>query len=188
MGQRESARRARLLQGATALLYSGPLLAGLAGYGWAAVPVFAAIFGLWVVSLRPSLWPGRGMSPVPLLSKLAVQVLLVAVSFGVGRGLGGVAGVVPSFVAVLPVALSFLALPLARMVFTTAPEPLTAEAMVAVLGDQPADLPDPELQARLAAMARVVPAPALRDALDRAAAEPGAPLVLRRARAMPPAA
>jgi hypothetical protein len=44
----------RLLMGTTALLYLGPLLAGLRGFGWPVVPVFAAIFVLWLIVLRPA--------------------------------------------------------------------------------------------------------------------------------------
>ena len=49
--------RLRVLQIATACLYLGPLLAGLGGYGWRVVPVFAAIFLLWLIALRPQEWP-----------------------------------------------------------------------------------------------------------------------------------
>ena len=49
--------RVRLLMGASALLYMGPLLAGLSGMGWAALPVFMALFALWLVVMRPAQWP-----------------------------------------------------------------------------------------------------------------------------------
>jgi len=39
--------RIRMLMAATALLYLGPLLAGLAGFGWPMVYAFATIFTLW---------------------------------------------------------------------------------------------------------------------------------------------
>ena len=51
--------RLRLLMGATALLYLGPVLAGLGGFGWSVVPVFTAIFLLWLIVLRPHQWPQR---------------------------------------------------------------------------------------------------------------------------------
>ena len=50
--------RLRLLQGATALLYFGPLLAGLSGHGWAMAALFTAILGLWAVLIHPALLPG----------------------------------------------------------------------------------------------------------------------------------
>jgi hypothetical protein len=115
--------RARLLKGATALLYFGPLLAGMGGYGWAMVPAFVAIFVLSQIILRPHLWPHsfadlqRSELLVSLASQVAVQVLLVAVSFGIGRGIGGAAGTLPVYSPFLPLALSFLSIPLARMLW-----------------------------------------------------------------------
>ena len=115
--------RLRLLMGATALLYLGPLLAGLGGFGWAIVPVFTAIFVLWLIILRPNQWPrslAEWQSPEALVTfaaQTAVQVLLVTVCFGIGRGLGGVLGALPPFPLMLPVAVSFLAIPLARMIW-----------------------------------------------------------------------
>ncbi|MDT8857176.1 hypothetical protein RNZ50_19495 [Paracoccaceae bacterium Fryx2] len=115
--------RQRLLMGATALLYSGPLLAGLGGYGWALVPVFTAIFMLWHLILRPQQWPQDAagwMRPeawLLLLGQGAMQVLLVAVCFGVGRGTGGVLGALPPFPVMLPIAISFLSIPLARLLW-----------------------------------------------------------------------
>lgn len=115
--------RLRLLKGATALLYFGPLLAGLGGFGWAVVPLFAAIFLLWLFILRPQQWPrnladwARPEALISLLTQAVVQVLLVAVSFGIGRGIGGVLGAVPPFPLMLPVGISFLSIPLARMLW-----------------------------------------------------------------------
>ena len=83
--------RLRLLQLATALLYLGPLLAGLMGQGWAMVPVFALIFVVWSVILRPHLWPAtladfaRSEALVALGALIATQALLVVVSFGCNR-------------------------------------------------------------------------------------------------------
>ena len=115
--------RLRLLKLATALLYLGPLLAGLLGQGWALVPVFAAIFVLWSVILRPKLWPARvgdlarSGALVPLASLVATQILLVVVCFAIGRGIGGVLGVEPVLPGFLPVALSLLAVPLSRLIW-----------------------------------------------------------------------
>lgn len=118
--------RLRLLKGATALLYFGPLLAGLGGFGWAVVPVFAAIFLLWLVILRPNLWPRvwaewtRPEALITLAAQTAVQVLLVTLCFGVGRGIGGVLGALPPFPLMLPIAVSFLSIPLCRMIWNPA--------------------------------------------------------------------
>lgn len=115
--------RLKLLRAFTALLYIGPLLAGLIGQGWALVAVFAAIFVAWSVIIRPHLWPATlaeaRQSPalVAMATLIATQILLVVACFAVGRGIGGVFGVEPSLPALLPVTLSFLAVPLSRLVW-----------------------------------------------------------------------
>lgn len=115
--------RRRLLKGATALLYFGPLLAGLGDFGWVMVPAFAAIFLLWLVIIRPQDFPrtlADWMRPEALLaiaSRAAVQLLLVLVCFGIGRGLGGVVGALPPFPIMLPLSISFLSIPLARLIW-----------------------------------------------------------------------
>lgn len=189
--------RLRLLQGATALLYFGPLLAGLGGFGWRVVPVFVAIFMLWLFILRPQQWPRtlaewlRPEALVALVTQGVVQVLLVAVSFGIGRGIGGVLGALPPFPLMLPVAVSFLAIPLARMIWdpwhvdraeghldevlarlegvAEDPEPLgtrvtVAAGMVAELGRLPETTANEVLVAHLAAMGTQVSPDALRVA------------------------
>ena len=82
--------RITALRLATALLYFGPLLAGLSGAGWAFIPIFVVLFVLWLLFLHPEL----STSPewLALLERAAVQALLVAILFGIGRGLGGVTG------------------------------------------------------------------------------------------------
>lgn len=112
-----------LLMAATLLLYLGPLLAGLAGFGWNLVWVFAAIFLLWLTVLRPHLWPrtwnawGQHQAWVTLGTNGAVQLLLVTVLFGIGRGIGGALGFVAPFPAALPVLVSLLSIPLSRLVW-----------------------------------------------------------------------
>lgn len=129
--------RLRLLKGATALLYFGPLLAGLGGAGWAIVPVFAGIFLLWLVILRPHEFPQtlsdwtRSEALVASSARMAVQLLLVLVLFGVGRGIGGVLGSLPAVPYMLPVGISFLAIPIARLVW----DPWKAHAMDKLLDD-----------------------------------------------------
>lgn len=49
--------RLKLLQIATVALYMGPLLAGMAGFGWAMLPPFVTLFVAWLIVLRPHQWP-----------------------------------------------------------------------------------------------------------------------------------
>ncbi len=115
--------RLRLLRLATAVLYFGPLLAGLIGQGWGMVPVFVVIFLLWSVIVRPHLWPGslpdlmKSDALVAMAALIATQILLVVVLFAVGRGIGGVLAVEPVMPAYLPAALSFLSVPVSRMIW-----------------------------------------------------------------------
>lgn len=112
-----------MLRGATALLYFGPLLAGLGGFGWAVVPVFAGIFLLWLVILRPQEFPrnfadwARSEALIAFGARGAMQLLLVLICFGVGRGIGGVLGSFPFVPLMLPIGISFLAIPLARLIW-----------------------------------------------------------------------
>ncbi len=122
-----------LFRGATALLYLGPLFAGLAGFGWALVPGFLAIFGMYLFVVRRSLfprsaagWTNPGLM-VPLLGQMGVQALLIVLSMAIGRGLGGVVGALPPFPPVWTLALSFLSVPLVRWL---AIQPLPPEAPI----------------------------------------------------------
>ncbi|MFT7059664.1 MAG: hypothetical protein ACJASV_002175 [Pseudorhodobacter sp.] len=174
--------RARALMGATALLYFGPLLAGLAGFGWAVVPVFACIFMLWLVILRPYEFPQtlqdwkRPDAWVALGARAAVQLLLVVVCFGIGRGIGGVLGSMPPVPSMMPIILSFLSIPLARLIWdpwkmretdqildealaqiegdqqTPAEIKAHAEAMLNPLNGLADDVPEAELQTHLQAL------------------------------------
>ena len=166
--------RLRLLKGATALLYFGPLLAGIAGFGWRVVPLFVGIFLLWLFILRPQQWPrrladwSRPEALIALLTQSVVQVLLVAVSLGIGRGIGGVLGVMPGIPLMLPVAVSFMSIPLARMLWdpwrADAGEVVLDEALARLEGEQdPA--PAEDLKRRTESAARMV------AALDRLPAE-----------------
>lgn len=118
--------RLQIFRVAGVLLYGGPLLAGLGGFGWPVVPVFTAIFLLWLVVLRPQEWPAsladwqRPEAMVALAARAVVQLLLVALCFGIGRGIGGVLGVTPTVPVVVPIAVSLLAIPLARLVWNPA--------------------------------------------------------------------
>lgn len=115
--------RMRWLMGATALLYIGPLMAGLGGYGWPLVPVFLGLFMLWQFIIRPQNWPRQfhDWTQYPawatLFSHAAIQLLFVALLFGTGRGIGGALGFIPPYSQMLPVSISFLSIPLARMIW-----------------------------------------------------------------------
>jgi hypothetical protein len=105
---------------------------------------------------------------IALLTQSVVQVLLVAVSLGIGRGIGGVLGVMPDIPLMLPVAVSFLSIPLARMIW----DPWRAEAGEDVLDAALARLeaeedptPAEDLKRRTESAARMV------AALDRLPAE-----------------
>ncbi|WP_137109534.1 hypothetical protein [Rhodobacter sp. SY28-1] len=114
----------RLVKGATALLYIGPLIAGLCGFGWSMVAPFTAIFVVWLMVLRPEQWPASpeewlsGSAWLAALAQVLSQIVLVAVLFGIGRGLGGLADIgLVSVNPVLPLSVSFIAIPLCRMLW-----------------------------------------------------------------------
>ncbi|MBN2631116.1 MAG: hypothetical protein JXR75_11320 [Rhodobacteraceae bacterium] len=189
--------KARLLMVAMLPLYLGPLLAGLSAMGWSAVPVFIAVFALWLVVMRPATWP-RDLTlwnmekAVAAAAQVAVNAVIVVVLFAVGRGLGGVAGFVPQIPPFVPVAVSFLAVPLSRLVWDPIkadaldrflddailqvdkpghrPSPMTEDPMVKTLLDLPGDC-DPVLTADALSAALQGPQASLRlsalaDALD----------------------
>lgn len=112
--------RLRLLKGATALLYSGPLFAGLSGFGWELVPIFVVVFALYLVILRPEQWPASPAEWLTAqawgvaLTQVLSQILLVCMLFGIGRGLGGLAGFEPVISPLVPLMVSFAAIPLGR--------------------------------------------------------------------------
>lgn len=115
--------RMHLLKGATALLYIGPLFAGMCGFGWGMVASFTAIFVVWLMVLRPEQWPSSpdewltGGAWLAALTQVLSQVALIAILFGIGRGIGALAGFVPIVNPVLPLSISFLAIPLCRMLW-----------------------------------------------------------------------
>ena len=131
--------------GATALLYLGPLLAGLGGYGWSLVPAFVLIFLLWLIAMRPQDWPrarAEWRNPAVwtrALVQILVQVVLVVVCFGIGQGLGGVTGVWPLWTPLLPVSISFLAVPLGRLIWN----PVQMQQMDGFLDDALRQIGDP---------------------------------------------
>lgn len=118
--------RMRLMQVVSLMLYAGPLFAGLADFGWEMVWPFTGIFLMWQVVLRPADWPGdarRWAKPGHLaaaVARVAILAVVVALSFGVGRGLGGIVGFLPSIPPLAPLALSLAAIPLARLLWDPA--------------------------------------------------------------------
>jgi hypothetical protein len=208
--------RLRLLKGSTALLYVGPLLAGLGGFGWAVVYAFTALFMLWLFILRPQQWPRkladwlRPEALISLLTKLATQILFVAICFGIGRGLGGVLGNLPQFPLMLPLGISFLSIPLARMIWDpwqadrphrnldqalAALEPaknadetlplrervVVAERLVHELAKLPADSDEAQMRRHLLAISTQTGHDALRVALMDAVYDGTATALIRRA-------
>lgn len=115
--------RLRLLKGATALLYIGPLLAGLSGFGWGTVAPFVGIFVVWLMVLRPEQWPTSaeewltGVAWGAALAQVLSQLLLVTVLLAIGRGIGAIAGFLPVVNPLLPLSVSFLAIPFCRMLW-----------------------------------------------------------------------
>lgn len=116
--------RMRLVKGIAALLYVGPLIAGLCGFGWSMVFSFTAIFVVWLMVLRPEQWPETpaewltAQAWLSALAQLLSQLLLVGVLFGIGRGLGGLADIgTVALDPLVPLSVSFLAIPLCRMLW-----------------------------------------------------------------------
>ena len=114
----------RLVKGIAALLYIGPLLAGLGGFGWSMVFSFTAIFVVWLMVLRPEQWPATpaewltAQAWLAALAQVLSQLLLVGVLFAIGRGLGGLADIgTVDLDPLLPLSVSFLAIPLCRMLW-----------------------------------------------------------------------
>jgi hypothetical protein len=113
----------------TGLLYFGPMLAGLAGYGWAVVPYFIAVFMIWQVLRSPKLWP-RSVTDwksapvlINLTSRLMVQAGLVIFCFVIARGIGGVTNILPPLLIGTPLGISLLALPFSRLLHPAKPVP-----------------------------------------------------------------
>lgn len=105
------------------LLYFGPFLSGLGSAGWSVIPVFVTLFLLWLVVMRPQDWPQSledWQSPdawIGLVTRVAVQIVLVLASYGLGRALLPVTGGAVDLPQVLPVLISLVAIPLARLVW-----------------------------------------------------------------------
>jgi len=111
----------RTLKALALLLYIGPLVAGMLGLGPGMIAPFVGIFVVWLMVLRPEQWPSTpeewltGHAWGAAITQVLSQTLLVSVLLAVGRGLGAVANIPPRLDPVLPLALSFLAIPFCRM-------------------------------------------------------------------------
>lgn len=191
--------RLRLLMGATAFLYVGPLMAGLGGFGWKVIPIFLGIFLLWLFIMRPQLWPRKAQdwlqseAMTALLAQAAIQLLLVTLLFGIGRGIGGVLGSLPPFPLMLPIAISFFSIPFSRIVWNPwqadeterfldealrqihaapgAPDTTFAQSMIAPLADLPDNTNATDIERHLTAASQHATPEALHIALlDRARA------------------
>lgn len=189
--------RLRLLKGANALLYIGPLFAGISGMGFGILGPFVVVFVVWLLVLRPEQWPATPAEwLVPqaigaVLTQVISQVLLVFVLLGIGRGIGAVAGFLPVVNPIFPLAVSFLAIPLCRALWDAraaadkgiflddeaeaaeAPRALAqAGAAIIPLLNLPDDAPDAEVGVHVANVL-AVPGAALRlDALAAALRQP----------------
>lgn len=189
--------RLRLLKAATALLYIGPLFAGLSGFGWGLVAPFVGIFVVWLMVLRPEQWPAStqewqsGAAWLAVLALVLSQVALVSTLFAVGRGIGAMAGFLPVVNPILPLAVSFLAIPVCRMLWDAheaadqgifldedakaaqAPRAAAqAAAAIIPLLNLPDDAPDAEVDAMVARVMNVVTADLRLAALAAALARP----------------
>jgi hypothetical protein len=177
----------RIQMAMTAVLYFGPLLAGLSGQGWSQIPLFVGVFVLWLAVHKPGKWPqtrddwAKSEAAVAVLSQIAAQALLIVGLFAVGRGMGGILGYLPLFHPLMPVTLCFVSVPIARLVQSTlpatpAPE-AEADALVAAirvtepLNGLPASTRPDRLAAHLQAIGGQIGYPALRAALVARARE-----------------
>ena len=108
---------------ATTLLYMGPLLAGLAGFGWQMIVEFTLILTLWLVVMRP-VGAGGWRNPSVIgafLVRVALQAAVVSFCLAIGRGIGGTMGALPLLPVWVPPLMSLMAVPLARIFLNPAP-------------------------------------------------------------------
>lgn len=185
------------LMGALALLYCGPILAGLAGSDPAALWLFALFFIFWVVVLEPGQFP-RSQSDwrrpgiwLAVASRCCLQLLVLGLLFGIGRGIGGVYDTTPEISTALPPAISFMAIPLARLIhdpWAVRSLPLSAEAryrfaqgMLHPLEELPPEVPDAELIAHLSVLQGHLDPTLVETVLAEKTLQRPAPAILSRA-------
>lgn len=191
----------------TAMLYLGPLLAGIGRHAWPVLPAFAALFVMWTMVMRPAQWPGDRAgwldagALVRVAATVAAQILLVVALYTVGRAIAGMLPQAPVLPEVAALAISLLAIPFARLTLEPAkiafahgfldevPEELAmelegqrADRLVAPFFRLPDETTDIELMKRLVDLAPSLTSAALLDALDRRIrTEPAPSLAARRA-------
>lgn len=194
--------RSSLLQGTTALLYLGPMLAGLSGHPLALMPLYALFFVLWTIVVQPETWrrtsrTGRSADFwLSVTAQIAVQILLALVCLGAGRGIAGVAGITLDIPITFPLTVAFLAIPLSRLLvpmtsrvsdvpigpgLPTLDELELADALLEPLAMLAPYTPTEVLERHLNAMAPNVSAKALIHGLMISAASAKAPAVIQRA-------
>ena len=105
----------------TAVLYSGPMVAGIDRDAAELLPLHAATFVLWALVARP--WPAEAAA-LHVAATVAAQVLLVMLLFGLGRGLGAFLPARELLPASAPLATALMATAAARLV--PEPEPRAA--------------------------------------------------------------
>lgn len=124
---------------AAAMLYLGPFVAGLSNAPILFLPIFVALFVLWVALMRPAIWSRvtREGTPAALAIHLGgltmMQVLFVILAFGFGRGLTAMVGTL-DFEPWKSLALTALALPLGRLLWIGSGDSAEAEAFMANAG------------------------------------------------------
>ncbi len=204
--------RLRLLMGATALVYIGPLLAGIADHSWLMVPVYTAVFILWLFIMRPHEWPRepdawtRPQTWIAASAHIAVQLLLVACCFAIGRGMAGVAGLTIHIPPMVPLIISFMGIPVSRLIwdpsdrtrfggmveealqkvgmpklFADAGDMVTADTQTAIFANMTDHTPQETIERHLAQIGNHVHPKAVMQSLMARAKPASASLAVRRA-------
>lgn len=128
-----------------ALLYFGPFLAGMTGAKAEFLPIFGAIFLLWLAVMRPAIWTRTSSRPLALAAYLAgltiLQMLLVFLAFVLGRGISGLFEITIALPVAFPVILSLAALPLGGLVRDPA-EDAAAEDDILAAGEEEDETPE----------------------------------------------
>ena len=110
----------RIRRLSAALLYAGPLLAGIGDFSPNILPPLLVLFVLWQILRHPEAWPelpGHWLSRqalVPGLMLLCSQLLFVLLLYIIGRGLGAVLGAGLTISPVAVALISLAALPVLR--------------------------------------------------------------------------
>lgn len=133
----------------TLFLYAGPVLAGWSGAGWADWPIFALVFVLWSLLMRPGQW--RGGAGVPFNLALMAVLALAALALGWGLALVVDSPALPKW---LPYAVALVGAGVPRLLSNPAQagelDDLLTNAIDQIRASTPDDAPlGPEDQAEL---------------------------------------